>query len=140
MRRVLVGIDGSPESRKAVELAARIARDTRSGLEVAHVLHDIAYGAPGMAFTVHDEQKQRTDRAHLMLAETADGVPPGLAAVDTSLLEGSPAFRLAKEAQREDIWLVVIGHRGRGSVQRVLLGSTADRLVQISPKPVIVVR
>jgi nucleotide-binding universal stress UspA family protein len=36
--------------------------------------------------------------------------------------------------------MVVVGHRGRNAVARALLGSVADRLVQISPKPVLVVR
>ena len=34
----------------------------------------------------------------------------------------------------------VVGHRGRNAVARALLGSVADRLVQICPKPVLVVR
>jgi nucleotide-binding universal stress UspA family protein len=45
-------------------------------------------------------------------------------------------------AQTAGAWadLVVVGHRGRGAVKRMLLGSVADQLVQISPKPVLVVR
>jgi nucleotide-binding universal stress UspA family protein len=76
----------------------------------------------------------------MVLCEMSESVPNPLTAVDTALLEGSPAPRLAAEAKREDIWLVVVGHRGRGSVERVLLGSVADRLAQLSPKPVLVVR
>jgi nucleotide-binding universal stress UspA family protein len=36
--------------------------------------------------------------------------------------------------------LIVVGHRGRGAIQRALLGSVANRLVQSSPVPVLVVR
>jgi len=140
MKRILVGVDGSPESRKAAELAARIASSTQSGLDLAHVLPDIAYEAPGMAALPRQEQVERTDWAHLMLSEMSASVPSPLTPVETSLLEGSPAYRLAEEAKRDEIWLVVVGHRGRGAVQRVLLGSTADRLVQVCPKPVMVVR
>ena len=49
-------------------------------------------------------------------------------------------FKALLEAKRDEIWLVVVGHRGRGSVERVLLGSVADRLTQLSSKPVLVVR
>jgi len=38
-----------------------------------------------------------------------------------------------------DVDLVVVGHRGRGALARLLLGSVADRLVQICPKPVLIV-
>jgi len=140
MKRILVGVDGSPESRKAAEFAARLAKNTRSGLELAHVLHEIASELPRPGFTPHEERKERTDHAHLLLSEMSESVPLPLTPVDTSLLEGSPAHRLAQEARRDDIWLVVVGHRGRGSVQQAVLGSTANRLAQISPKPVVVVR
>jgi len=140
MKRILVGVDGSPESLRAAELASRIAESTRSGLELAHVLHDIAYSPPGANFSLHKEHDESTERARVLLSELSESIPLPLTPVDTSLLEGSPAHRLAQEAQREDIWLVVVGHRGRGAVQRVLLGSTADQLAQICPKPVMVVR
>lgn len=51
-----------------------------------------------------------------------------------------PAEALAELAREPDVDLVVVGHRGRSAMARALLGSVADRLVQISPKPVLVVR
>src|SRR4051812_34983105 len=140
MKRILIGVDGSAESRKAAEYACKIAKATNSAVELAYVLPDITYSSPGPALSPQRWQEIRTDRAQLLLYEMSQSVPGPLTEVDTSLLEGSPADRLASEANRDDIWLVAVGHRGRGAVQRVLLGSVADRLVQISPKPVIVVR
>jgi len=140
MKTILVGVDGSPESRKAADFAAQIASATASGLEFAHVLPEIASTLPSANHGARNGQEERTDRAHVMLFEMSQSVPSPLTAVDTSLLEGGVAHRLAKEAKRPDIWLVVVGHRGRGAVERVLIGSTADRLTQICPKPVIVVR
>jgi len=43
-------------------------------------------------------------------------------------------------AKGHDVDLVVAGHRSRGALARLVLGSVADRLVQISPKPVLVGR
>ena len=43
-------------------------------------------------------------------------------------------------AQSGDVEMVVVGHRGRGAIKRMLLGSVADRLVQICPKPGLIVR
>ncbi|HEY4882097.1 MAG TPA: universal stress protein [Myxococcales bacterium] len=140
MKRILVGVDGSPESRKAAEYASQLARATHSALELAFVLPEIAYSPSGPYLTPQRWQEARTDRAQLLLYEMSQSVPDPLTAVDTALLEGSPAHRLAAEAKRDEIWLVVVGHRGRGSVERVLLGSVADRLTQLSSKPVLVVR
>jgi nucleotide-binding universal stress UspA family protein len=79
-------------------------------------------------------------RAQIVLAEMSQGVPRPNTPVETSLLEGRTAEALAEEAKRDDIRMVIVGHRGRGAAARVLLGSVADRLVQICPKPVLVVR
>jgi nucleotide-binding universal stress UspA family protein len=140
MKRILVGVDGSAESRKAAEYAAQLATATDSALELVLVLPEIAYSSPGPYLTPQRWQEGRTDRAQMLLYEMSKSVPNPLTDVDTALLQGSPAHRLADEAKRDEIWLVVVGHRGRGAVERVLLGSVADRLTQLSPKPVLVVR
>jgi nucleotide-binding universal stress UspA family protein len=55
-------------------------------------------------------------------------------------LTGSPAEAIADLALEEHVWGVAIGAKGHGALGRVLLGSTADRLVHICHKPVLVVR
>lgn len=139
MKRVLVGVDGSPESKKAAEAAFRIAAAMGSGVEFAHVVPEIAdFGPNGLyAFTA---TPSRSERARLMLHGLAQSFPSASPPVETSLLEGRPAEKLAEEAQRQDVWLVVVGHRGRGAIERALLGSVADRLAQICPKPLLVAR
>jgi nucleotide-binding universal stress UspA family protein len=52
---------------------------------------------------------------------------------------GPAAATLAWVAKGRDVDLVVVGHRGRGVLARLLMGSVADRLVQICSKPVLVV-
>ena len=53
---------------------------------------------------------------------------------------GTPAETLADLARAEEVTMAVVGHRGRNLAARLFVGSVADRLVQISPKPVLVVR
>ena len=138
-RSILVGVDGSPESKAAADFAARLAQSTRCALELAHVLPELI--DPDLSTALAERARaERSAHAQIMLSELAQTVPRPNTAVETVLLEGRPALRLADEAQRDDIWMVVVGHRGRGAVQRALLGSVADRLTQISPKPVVVVR
>src|SRR5215470_6482430 len=60
--------------------------------------------------------------------------------IETAMPSGPPAETLADMAVPLDVELVAVGHRGRGALARTLLGSVADRLVQISPKPVLVGR
>ncbi len=140
MKRILVGVDGSSESRAAAGYAAQLAQATHSALELAYVLPAIVDMGIGGTATMPGWQTEETNHARILLQELAQSVPRPNTQVETSLLEGGAAHRLAEEARRPDVWLVVVGHRGRGAVQRMLLGSVANQLTQISPKPVLIFR
>ena len=139
MKTILLSVDGSGESRAAAQYAARLAQATGSALLLAHVVPEIVLGAAEGNLMTQRERAARTQQGQLVLHALSQEVQLGVT-VETELLEGAPAHRLAEEAAREGVWLVVVGHRGRGAAQRVLLGSVADRLTQLSPKPVLVVR
>jgi len=141
MKRILVGVDGSKESRAAVKLAAEIARANGSLLVIATVIVPTSplEGAPEIVAREKAQEARDRQNAQPLLQDIAASVSEGVK-VETIIAEGSPAFALADLATAGDVELVVVGHRGRNAVARALLGSVADRLVQISPKPVLVVR
>jgi nucleotide-binding universal stress UspA family protein len=141
MKRILVGVDGSKESRDAVKLAAELARANGSLLVVASVVVPASplEGAPEIVALAKKQEARDREEAKALVQEIAASVAEGVK-VEAVVVEGSPAVALADLAQGGDVELVVVGHRGRNAVARVLLGSVADRLVQISPRPVLVVR
>ena len=142
MKRILLGVDGSPESRAAARTAADIARATGSQLTVAYAVSSLPLpaGAPELAARANEWAEKEKAAAQAIVKEIAAAVArPGLT-IETVVADGAPAITLAELARTGDVDLVVVGHRGRGAIARVLLGSVADRLVQISPKPVLVVR
>lgn len=136
MKQILVGVDGSAESRAAVDYAVDLARETGRDLFLAFVTEP-----PIPVELVPDEGPDE-------LRQWAENVLSGMAqraartgiGVETAVLSGAPAETLASAARAGAIDLVVVGHRGRNAVARALLGSVADRLAQISPKPLLVVR
>jgi nucleotide-binding universal stress UspA family protein len=81
------------------------------------------------------EQRARADLESAVQRESSWGLEP-----QTELLDGHAVEVLARRASEDDIDILVVGHRGRGAVARTLLGSVADRLVQVCSKPVVVVR
>jgi nucleotide-binding universal stress UspA family protein len=60
--------------------------------------------------------------------------------IETRAVVGPPVETIASVAEDEAYDLVAVGSTGKGAVKRLLLGSTADRLVQLSTRPVLVVR
>jgi len=139
MKKILVGVDGSPESRTAVEQAADLAAATGAQMMIAHVVSPPASLAPDAPYFEQWDVAVREQAGKLVEDTAAECRQRGII-VETATPFGGPAETLASMAARQDIDLVVIGHRGRGAISRVLLGSVADRLVQISPKSVLVSR
>ena len=141
MKRILVGVDGSKESRAAAKLAEEIARATGSQLFVASSVAPVMVteSAPELVAQAASWQAKEREIAQRNVKEVAAEIGPGVA-VETIVTDGPAATALAELARSGDIELVVVGHRGRNAVARALLGSVADRLVQVSPKPVLVVR
>ena len=111
--------DGSPESRRALELAVRIAR--AHGSRVA--LIQVADGGPATS----------------TLADDAAAVAEQLGAEPAVLEEyGDPAERISEAARRESASLLVIGSRGLGRAR--VLGSVGERVAHEAPCSVLVLR
>lgn len=138
---VVAGVDGSDGSHRAAEHAAAIARHWEARLLIVTVVRTPEGwwgigGAPpspdalAAALTAGQQQVLSEIEAHLSL----DGV-------DYELIEelGDPVGRLIAVCESSSADLVVIGKRGAGLAERVVLGSVADRLTHHAPCPVLVV-
>jgi len=140
MKRILVGIDGSPEAAVAADKAADLAAATGASLQLMYVVPP--HLPPGPAAYVSDTERRdlvERDYVPALLHELDLRCRRPGVAVDTATAIGPVAEALADTAA-QGFDLVVVGHRGRGGVAQRLLGSVAKRLVQISPRPVLVVR
>ena len=136
-RRVVVGTDGSPSSRKAMSWAAAEARRRRLGLVVVNTwtapveLYPSNLYVDPSAFS--DAAVQTVDEAVAPLAAT--GAPP--IAIHRLVREGAPAVCLLDEAGDDS--LLVVGTRGRGGFAGLLLGSVSRECVHRAKCPVVVV-
>ena len=140
MGHILVGVDGSAESNRAARLAKSLACATGRGLVFTHVLPmSGSLPEPDHPTALWIWQREHELRARQELEALFQGESGWGSEPEIELLEGSPAQVLAERASENDVDLVVVGHRERNPLARALLGSVADRLVQISAKPVLVV-
>ena len=139
--RVVVGIDGSPASARALSWGAEEAR--QHGAEIYVVM---AYSIPSPPVAIgmvqppwRDEHEWRQDAEAAVqqtLRETL-GEHEGLR-VSTEVVEGSPAKALIDASSRAD--LVVVGTRGHGGFAGMLLGSVSQHVTAHAACAVTVVR
>jgi nucleotide-binding universal stress UspA family protein len=136
--RILVAIDGSDCSNRAFSKALELA-----ALGRAHVTALAVEGPlPAYAATVGevDEVKREKDSFFRALAAgaQAEGERAGIE-IDVDVRPGHPAELITRVAEEGAYDLIVLGHRGH-FVRDRLLGSTADRVAEHAPCPVMIVR
>jgi len=137
--RVVVGVDGSPESVEALRWAAAYAAATGGTIDAVlswHYAADAGVVPPGMApQTVSDEVRanmlETLDKA--MLAVFGPTTAPG---VQARVTYGHPAVVLVEESQNAD--LLVVGNRGHGAFTGMLTGSVSMHCVNNAHSPVVV--
>ena len=143
---VLVAVDFAPDSEAALLWAGDYADRVNAPLVVLHVVHDPA-DAPGYyKRSDQDLLRPMEDVAVEMLDRFLAGIAtehPHLSSLETAekvLVKGIPATRILEVARKRGACLIVMGSRGRTGLPHLLLGSKAERVVQMSPIPVTIVK
>jgi nucleotide-binding universal stress UspA family protein len=133
--KIVVGVDGSPESRSALRWAARIAEAIDARIEAVLVWEYVSsYGWSSLA-PLSAPHSELEDQLAKIVTEVFDGkVPSGLT---SRVFEGSPASALVAESK--DAQLVVVGSRGHGGFAGLLLGSVSAKVAEHARCPVLVV-
>jgi len=135
---ILVGVDGSPESKDALRWAARQAELTGAPLRAAMAWH-VPLAGYGMSIP-GSMLGEATRDARALLDSVVDEVvgPAPEIAVEKVILEGQPSPSLVKESKSAG--LLVVGSRGHGAFAGMLLGSVSQHCVSHAHCPVVVVR
>ncbi len=145
-RPILAAIDFSPCSERALLWAARTAKLFDAPLIVLHVVHD-PESAPGYYQRSKKRKKylRRIEEAAAeMMSDFLEALekkyPELLNGFQKRLVIGLPVTRILEVAGETQAQLVVAGSHGRSGFDKLLLGSKAQKLVQISPIPVTIVK
>ncbi len=152
IKKILVPIDGSKSSDKAVEYAIDISERRNAHLIALHVVHLPAYsftptpleGMPTPAITsipltVSIEERKIAEKYLNEVEEKAKKVG---VSIETKIVEDRPSIihAITEIAEKEGCDLIVMGTKGRTGIRRFLLGSVASGVVTYAPCPVLVVR
>ena len=141
MSRIIVGIDGSGHSQRALEWALREAALRRvpvTVLTVYQALRDnlgFVASYPGDADLTAKAKAAAQAETEKVLADLGSSQPES---VTVSGVNGIPAEELIKAGEGAD--MIVVGSRGVGGFSRLLMGSVAAQVAQHAPCPVVIVR
>ncbi len=138
MKKILAAVDGSQASIHAAKKALELASYTHGEVVLIHVTPPTILPGDVPLTPMIDLRESELARGAAILKDVARAVES--ANLRTLNLLGAPAEIISDTAMDGGYDLVVVGNKGRGAVSRVLLGSTADRLVHICKKPIMVVR
>jgi nucleotide-binding universal stress UspA family protein len=134
-KTILVAHDGSHGSERVMPFAVELARDSGADLVLAHV-DEQTVGKGGGSLNAGDADLQAAlaERAAKLSSE---GVETSLEV--RSVVLGGPAHALAAIADEVEADLIVAGTRGHSTVGGLILGSVAQRLLQVAHQPVLIV-
>jgi nucleotide-binding universal stress UspA family protein len=140
MPGIIVGVDGSPHSERALEWAMQEAVIRHAPLAVLTVHQAVAGYYGGVA--IYSADPELTEQAR-QAAQTETGkVLAGLSgpspeSVTVTAVHGFPVEELIKAGRDAD--MIVLGSRGAGGFTRLLMGSVASQVAQHAPCPVLIV-
>jgi nucleotide-binding universal stress UspA family protein len=137
---VLVPIDFEDASRRALDLAKELAPCLSAEVVLLHAYQVLVQVVPGLS----PAEIPPLPGIHLEVEEAARGALNELAdahgGLRSILMEGDPASAILAEAERLRPRMVVMGTHGRAGLERVVLGSVAEKVVRRCVVPVTVVR
>lgn len=141
-RRILVPTDFSSASEEAWRTAGKLARGIGAELVLLHVLVEapLYSESPFAGPRVREVYESERTWAAKKLEQWADEARATGLVVRVELRTGVPYQDIVTAAGDVRADLIVIGTRGRGGVERALLGSVADRVIRLAPCPVLSVR
>ncbi len=143
IENILFPTDFSEHSKHAFTYALSFAREYGARIVMVHVVEDVQYLANAYMFDVpmmpsfaDMEQNRLKEMEEFIEHEVAD---PSVE-IEKSIRHGRPFLEIIQAARDENADLIVIATHGRGGLEHVLFGSTAEKVVRKAPCPVLSIR
>jgi nucleotide-binding universal stress UspA family protein len=137
-RRIVVAVDGSEGSWRALELAGQLARGDAT-VTVVHAYDPVPAWLGSPNFQEH-ATRQLAWGEELMGTAEQKLRDLGVSVIETSLLEGPPASAILSAAEARKADLIVMGTRGLTPLKGLLLGSVSERVIGAALCPVLITR
>lgn len=140
IQKILIPTDGSDYSIRAAEYSISIAKMLDAQIIVVYVIDEVVLNQLSKVTereNVEQELKQDGQRyiKYILGLAEKEGVK-----ADSILAKGRPFEQIVHLAKELNIGLIVMGTYGLRAAERVLIGSVAERVIEYSPCPVLVIK
>lgn len=139
LKKILVPVDFSDCSRKALQYALPFARQFNAKLVLLHVIEPFI-PVPEMTAVNFDAIRKQTHQAAQEEILALQKSIPAEVASEIVIREGSPHVEIALATKQLGVDLIIISTHGRTGLAHVFMGSTAERVVRHADCPVLTVR
>jgi len=136
LNSVVVPVDFSEESIKAVDVALEVAREP-AGVFIIHVLPELSAAEPGMVWQSVDEESRCRHAREALQEKLKDAKYRG---VHFDCVIGDAGHRIAEEAAKVNADLIIMPSHGRRVLKRILLGSVAERVLRLAHCNVLILK
>lgn len=142
LESIVAATDFSAASARATLRAARIARECGAGLHLLHVINNsLLDGMRAWLDNSGQWQERMTEQTRQSLLDEVQRLEAlGHAPAQPHLATGQPVRTICAQARTLGAGLVVVGARGANPLHHLLIGSTAERLLHQTERPLLVVR
>ena len=137
MKKILLAYDGSDPAKKALATALDLARKYQAELYVLTVAQPPDFGEDVETEAIIENSRNYHER---ILAPVKDLVATSGVTAQFEVAVGHPAEQIIYHADRYQVDLIVLGHRGKSLFRRLLLGSVTKQVTQYADRTVLVVR
>ena len=141
VKRILVPTDFSDPSAEAVGTAIALAQQAGAVVDLVHVAVEASFALPPPVdvASVPVDMAKLMEQATQILAVEEDRVRAAGLRCESAMLVGRPDAEIVARANATGAVLIVMGTHGRSGLAHALLGSVAERVVQHSPCPILIV-
>ncbi|MBW2123298.1 MAG: universal stress protein, partial [Deltaproteobacteria bacterium] len=136
----LVAIDGSEHAQRALDHALSLALKYRAVVYLVHVLSPLPLMTEQAEVGEEIEEKRRALAEEFLEQAVRQVEKRGVRNFQSTLLLGAPERMIVDFAGRNGIDMIVMGSRGAGAVENLLLGSVSHKVCQLAPCTCVTVK
>lgn len=137
---ILVPVDGSDNSYRALDAALVLSEKLGSNITVIHVMEEIPITHIGSEKLLKELLEAYKKENQDILSKCSEIASQKGLTINTFLLQGNPASVILDFSKKEKFDIVIMGSRGLGKFKELILGSVSSKIVHHSPCAVLLIR